>query len=155
MPARGESLPIGKGRILVEGDKIALLSYGTRLQDCLAAAEELSASGLSTTVADARFAKPLDKDLVRRLVAGHEVFVTIEEGSIGGFGSQVLQYLATQGLFDNGLKFRSMIMPDRFLDHDKPQRQVEIAGLSNADIVVTVMAALGNTLESEGLQGRA
>ena len=155
MPARGESLPIGKGRILIEGDKVALLSYGTRLQDCLAAAEELSASGLSTTVADARFAKPLDKDLVRRLVAEHEVFVTIEEGSIGGFGSQVSQYLATQGLFDNGLKFRSMIMPDRFLDQDKPQRQVEIAGLSNADIVVTVMAALGNTLESEVLQGRA
>ncbi len=143
MPERGEILPIGKGRVLREGTKIALLSYGTRLQDSLDAAEELTAHGLSTTVADARFAKPLDEDLVRRLAAEHEVLVTIEEGSVGGFGSQVAQFLAIDGVFDAGLKFRPMVMPDVFLDQDTPRRQVEIGGLANADIVATAMAALG------------
>ena len=142
MPERGEVLPIGKGRILREGTKIALLSYGTRLQDCLDAAEELTAHGLSTTVADGRFAKPLDEDLVRRLATEHEVLVSIEEGSVGGFGSQVAQFLAMDGLFDAGLKFRPMVMPDLFLDHDAPRRQVELAGLAHADIVATAMAAL-------------
>ena len=143
MPERGEVLPIGKGRILREGTKIALLSYGTRLQDCLDAAEELTAHGLSTTVADGRFAKPLDEDLVRRLATEHEVLVSIEEGSVGGFGSQVAQFLAMDGVFDAGLKFRPMVMPDLFLDQDAPRRQVEIAGLAHADIVTTAMAALG------------
>ncbi|MGB0630549.1 MAG: 1-deoxy-D-xylulose-5-phosphate synthase [Alphaproteobacteria bacterium] len=143
MPERGEILAIGKGRVLREGTKIALLSYGTRLQDCLDAAEELTAHGLSTTVADARFAKPLDGDLVTRLAAEHEVLVTIEEGSVGGFGSQVAQFLAMEGVFDAGLKFRPMVMPDAFLDQDSPRRQVEIAGLANTDIVATAMAALG------------
>ena len=143
MPERGEILPIGKGRILREGTKIALLAYGTRLQDCLDAAEELTAHGLSTTVADARFAKPLDEDLVQRLAAEHEVLVTVEEGSVGGFGSQVAQFLAMAGVFDAGLKFRPMVMPDLFLDQDSPRRQVEIAGLANSDIVATAMAALG------------
>ena len=143
MPERGEVLPIGKGRLLREGTKIALLSYGTRLQDCLDAAEELTAHGLSTTVADGRFAKPLDEDLVRRLATEHEVLVSIEEGSVGGFGSQVAQFLAMDGVFDAGLKFRPMVMPDLFLDQDAPRRQVEIAGLAHADIVTKAMAALG------------
>jgi 1-deoxy-D-xylulose-5-phosphate synthase len=155
MPERGEILPIGKGRILREGTKIALLSYGTRLQDCLDAAEELTAHGLSTTVADARFAKPLDEDLVKRLAAEHEVLVTIEEGSVGGFGSQVAQFLAMDGVFDAGLKFRPMVMPDVFLDQDSPRRQIEIAGLANTDIVATAMAALGVDAASTSAGGRA
>ena len=155
MPERGEILPIGKGRILREGTKIALLSYGTRLQDCLDAAEELQAHGLSTTVADARYAKPLDEDLVRRLAGEHEVLVTIEEGSVGGFGSQVAQFLAMEGRFDHGLKFRPMVMPDAFLDQDSPRKQVELAGLSNTDIVAMAMAALGVDAESGSVQGRA
>jgi 1-deoxy-D-xylulose-5-phosphate synthase len=155
MPERGEILPIGKGRILREGTKIALLSYGTRLQDCLDAAEELTAHGLSTTVADARFAKPLDEDLVKRLAAEHEVLVTIEEGSVGGFGSQVAQFLAMDGVFDAGLKFRPMVMPDVFLDQDSPRRQIEIAGLANTDIVATAMAALGVDAASTSVGGRA
>jgi 1-deoxy-D-xylulose-5-phosphate synthase len=155
MPERGEILPIGKGRILREGTKIALLSYGTRLQDCLDAAEELTVHGLSTTVADARFAKPLDEDLVKRLAAEHEVLVTIEEGSVGGFGSQVAQFLAMDGVFDAGLKFRPMVMPDVFLDQDSPRRQIEIAGLANIDIVATAMAALGVDAASTSAGGRA
>ena len=155
MPERGEILPIGKGRILREGTKIALLSYGTRLQDCLDAAKELTAHGLSTTVADARFAKPLDEDLVKRLAAEHEVLVTIEEGSVGGFGSQVAQFLAMDGVFDAGLKFRPMVMPDVFLDQDSPRRQIEIAGLVNTDIVATAMAALGVDAASTSAGGRA
>jgi len=155
MPDRGEILPIGKGRILREGTKIALLSYGTRLQDCLDAAEELTVHGLSTTVADARFAKPLDEDLVKRLAAEHEVLVTIEEGSVGGFGSQVAQFLAMDGVFDAGLKFRPMVMPDVFLDQDSPRRQIEIAGLANTDIVATAMAALGVDAASTSAGGRA
>ncbi|PPR11982.1 MAG: 1-deoxy-D-xylulose-5-phosphate synthase [Alphaproteobacteria bacterium MarineAlpha11_Bin1] len=143
LPERGEILAIGRGRILCEGTKIALLSYGTRLQDCMDAAKELNARGLFTTVADARFAKPLDEDMVRRLAEAHEVLVTVEEGSVGGFGSQVAQFLAMDGVFDTGLKFRPMVMPDLFLDQDLPRRQVEIAGLSNTDIVATAMAALG------------
>jgi len=154
MPERGEVLPIGKGRILREGTKIALLAYGTRLQDCLDAAEELSALGLSTTVADARFAKPLDEDLVRRLAAEHEVLVTVEEGSIGGFAAQVSQFLAMQGIFDAGLKFRPLVMPDTFMDQDAPRRQVELAGLTCADIVATAMTALGMESKSETAQGR-
>ena len=155
MPERGEILPLGKGRVLREGTKIALLAYGTRLQDCLDAAEELTAHGLSTTVADARFAKPLDEDLVRRLAAEHEVLVTVEEGSVGGFGAQVAQFLAMQGVFDAGLKFRPMVMPDAFLDQDTPRRQVEIAGLTNTGIVQTAMAALGVEAETGTVQGRA
>lgn len=143
MPARGEILEIGKGRILREGTKVALLSYGTRLQDCLEAASELTSRGLSTTVADARFAKPLDEDMIRRLAAEHEVLITIEEGSVGGFASQVMQYLATQGVFDSGLRIRPMVMPDLFLDQDSPRRQIEIAGLAASDIVATAMTALG------------
>lgn len=155
MPERGEILPIGKGRILREGTKIALLAYGTRLQDCLDAAEELNAHGLSTTVADARFAKPLDEDLVRRLAAEHEVLVTVEEGSVGGFAAQVSQFLAMQGIFDAGLKFRPLVMPDTFMDQDSPRKQVELAGLTSPDIVTTAMTALGVEGKSETAQGRA
>jgi 1-deoxy-D-xylulose-5-phosphate synthase len=111
--------------------------------------------GLSTTVADARFAKPLDEDLVKRLAAEHEVLVTIEEGSVGGFGSQVAQFLAMDGVFDAGLKFRPMVMPDVFLDQDSPRRQIEIAGLANTDIVATAMAALGVDAASTSAGGRA
>ena len=143
MPERGEALQIGKGRVITEGSKIALLSYGGRLQECLTAAEELSARGLSTTVADARFAKPLDEDLIRQLAANHEVLVTVEEGSIGGFGSYVLQALALGGVLDAGLTVRPMVLPDRFIDHDKPALQYEQAGLDSRSIVATALQALG------------
>jgi len=142
-PKMGTPLEIGKGRIVREGTTIALLSLGTRLAECLAAAERLSAYGLSTTVADARFAKPLDHDLIRRLAREHEVVVTVEEGSIGGFAAQVMQYLATEGIFDQGLKFRPMILPDRFIDQDTPERMYEQAGLDAKSIVAVAMNALG------------
>ncbi len=145
LPKRGEVLPIGKGRIVREGSKVAILSYGTRLQECLKAADELGARGLSTTVADARFCKPLDTALVRRLAAEHEVLVTIEEGAIGGFASHVLHYLATTGLLDTGLKIRPMILPDRLIEHDKPQLQYDDAGLNAKHIVATALAALGQS----------
>ena len=145
LPVRGTPLEIGKGRILREGTKIALLSFGTRLGECLVAAEDLAAKGLSATVADARFAKPLDTDLIRRLVREHEVLITIEEGSVGGFASQVLQYLASNGLLDHGLKVRPMILPDRFIDHAAPAKQYEQAGLNAAAIVATAIAALGQS----------
>jgi 1-deoxy-D-xylulose-5-phosphate synthase len=150
LPERGTPLEIGKGRIVREGSKIALLSYGTRLAECEKAALELSARGLSTTVADARFAKPLDEDLVRRLALDHEVLVTIEEGSVCGFGSFVLQYLATQGLLDQGMKIRPMVLPDLFLDQDKPEKQYDLAGLNARQIVDTALAALGVELGREG-----
>jgi 1-deoxy-D-xylulose-5-phosphate synthase len=143
LPEEGVPFEIGKGRIVREGTAVALLSLGTRLGECLKAAEELGARGLSTTVADARFAKPLDTALVRRLAAEHAVFITIEEGAIGGFGAHVLQYLAMEGLLDRGLKVRSMILPDRFIDHDKPQNQYDQAGLNARQIVATALTALG------------
>jgi 1-deoxy-D-xylulose-5-phosphate synthase len=143
MPERGSVLEIGKGRILREGTKVALLSFGTRLADCLLAAEELSAAGLSTTVADARFAKPLDEDLVRRLARSHEVLITVEEGAIGGFASQVLHFLAHQGLLDSGLKVRPLVLPDAFTDHAKPEKMYADAGLDSAGIVRTAFATLG------------
>ena len=143
MPARGSVLPIGKGRILREGTAVALLSLGTRLQECLKAAEELASRGLSTTVADARFAKPIDEDLVRRLAVEHEVLITIEEGAIGGFAAQVLQFLATTGQLDGGLKIRPMILPDRFIDHHKPEVQYAEAGLEAKSIIATALSALG------------
>jgi 1-deoxy-D-xylulose-5-phosphate synthase len=143
LPARGAPLEIGRGRILREGTAVALLSYGTRLHECLKAAEDLAARGLSTTVADARFAKPLDEALVRRLAREHEVLITIEEGAVGGFASHVLQYLATTGLLDGGLKIRPMVLPDRFIDHHKPEVQYAEAGLDAKHIVATALAALG------------
>jgi 1-deoxy-D-xylulose-5-phosphate synthase len=136
-------LEIGKGRIIREGTKVALLSYGTRLQECLKAADDLAAKGLSTTVADARFCKPLDTDLVNRLAREHEVLITIEEGSIGGFGSHVLHHLATVGLLDSGLKIRPMVLPDIFIDHDTPQKQYDLARLNAVHVVETVLQCLG------------
>ncbi len=148
MPERGFILPIGKGRVVKEGSKVALLSFGTRLADCLMAAEELDAAGLSTTVADARFAKPLDEELIRNLARNHEVLITVEEGSVGGFGSHVLQFLAMNGLLDNGLKVRPLALPDEFTDHAKPEKMYADAGLDAAGIVRTVFAALGQTRQA-------
>ena len=143
LPAEGVPLAIGKGRIVKEGTRVALLSFGTRLGECLKAAEELGALGLSTTVADARFARPLDIDLVARLARSHEVLVTIEEGSIGGFGSFVLHALADAGLLDQGCKVRPMVLPDAYVDHDKPEAMYARAGLDAKGIVAKVFEALG------------
>jgi len=143
LPDPALPLEIGMGRILREGTTVALLSYGARLQECQRAADELQSQGLSTTVADARFAKPLDTDLIRRLAREHEVLVTIEEGAIGGFGSHVLQFLALAGMLDDGLKVRTMVLPDCFIDQDKPEAMYAKAGLNAPGIVRTVMAALG------------
>ncbi|MGF1640120.1 MAG: 1-deoxy-D-xylulose-5-phosphate synthase [Rhodospirillales bacterium] len=148
MPERGRPLPIGKGRILREGTKVALLSLGGRLGESSRAAEELAARGLSTTVADARFAKPLDQDLIRRLAHEHEVLITIEEGAIGGFAAHVMQFMASDGLFDNGPKFRPMTLPDVFLDQDKPEVQYDVAGLTSRHIVSTALKALGRAGEA-------
>ncbi|WP_201272693.1 1-deoxy-D-xylulose-5-phosphate synthase [Sinorhizobium meliloti] len=143
LPERGEILAIGKGRIVKQGNKVALLSFGTRLADCLLAAEDLDAAGLSTTVADARFAKPLDHDLIRQLARHHEVLITIEEGAVGGFASHVLQFLAEEGLIDGGLKVRPMVMPDIWMEQAKPEAMYARAGLDRAGIVSTVFKALG------------
>jgi 1-deoxy-D-xylulose-5-phosphate synthase len=143
MPSEGKPLEIGRGRILREGDKVALLCYGARLGECLKAADELAGFGLSTTVADARFAKPLDTDLVLRLAREHEVMITIEEGAIGGFGSYVLQTLAEAGTLDRGIKFRSMVLPDIFIDQDSPNAMYAKAGLDAKGIVAKVFEALG------------
>src|SRR6185369_8265418 len=130
LPPKGTPLEIGKGRIVREGTKIALLNFGARLQECLKAAEDLSARGLSTTVADARFCKPLDEDLIRRLARDHEVLITIEEGAIGGFAAHVMQFMAKAGLFDRGCKYRPLTLPDIFIDHYAPQRPYDVSGLN-------------------------
>jgi 1-deoxy-D-xylulose-5-phosphate synthase len=143
MPDRGQILEIGKGRIVKEGTKVALLSFGTRLADCLLAAEDLDAAGLSTTVADARFAKPLDHALIRQLAGHHEILITVEEGSVGGFGSQVMQFMAMDGLLDRGLKIRSLVMPDIWMEQAKPEAMIAHASLDRAGIVSTVFNALG------------
>ena len=143
MPDVLQPLEIGRGRVIQQGTSIALLSYGTRLQEVLKAAEMLQAQGLSTTVADARFAKPLDHDLIKRLSKEHEVLVTIEEGAVGGFGGFTLQHMAQHGLLDNGLKVRTMTLPDTFQDHDKPQLMYDAAGLNAKQIAATAIAALG------------
>ncbi len=143
LPDRGTPLEIGKGRILREGTKVALLSLGTRLADCLKAADDLAARGLSTTVADARFAKPLDAALIEKLARTHDVLVTVEEGSSGGFGASVLQNLAASGRLDQGLKIRTLCMPDRFFEHAKPEDQLQDAGLTAPSIVQAALTALG------------
>ncbi len=143
LPERGSVLPIGRGRVLREGGAVAIMSLGPRLADALRAADELAALGLPATVADARFAKPIDTALVEQLARHHAVLVTIEDGSAGGFGSAVMQHLAWKGLLDGGVKLRPMVLPDRFVDHDSPVRQIEAAGLDAAHIVRTVLAALG------------
>ena len=146
LPDQPEVLEIGKGRIVKEGSRIAILSYGSRLQDCLKAASELDTRGYSTTVADARFAKPLDEGLVLRLAGEHPVLITVEEGSIGGFSAQVMSTLALNGAFDSGLVFRPMFMPDMFLDQDAPAKQVELAGLDSSSILATALSAVENGL---------
>jgi 1-deoxy-D-xylulose-5-phosphate synthase len=149
MPEEGHPLEIGKGRIVREGTKIALLSFGARLGECLKAADELAAQGLSTTVADARFAKPLDVDLLLRLAREHEVLLTVEEGSIGGFGSFALQALADHGVLDRGLKVRSLILPDVFIDQDSPNAMYAKAGLDAKGIVAKAFEALGQNLRGD------
>ncbi len=148
LPEKGTPLEIGKGRVLREGSTVAILSLGARLPEVLKAADTLAARGLSTTVADARFVKPLDQDLVRRLAREHEVLITIEEGAVGGFAAAVFQFLAMEGLLDNGLKVRPMILPDRFILHDKPELQYEDAGLNARHIVATALTALGRAEEA-------
>jgi 1-deoxy-D-xylulose-5-phosphate synthase len=152
MPEFGVPLEIGKGRVLREGNTVALFSYGTRLAEALLAAETLAAQGLTTTVADARFAKPLDVDLLLRLAREHEVLVTIEEGAIGGFGSHVLQTLAEHGALENGLKVRCMILPDTFLDQDSPAAMYARAGLDAKGIVAKVFDVLGRDARGEVLK---
>jgi len=149
MPAEGKPLEIGKGRILREGTKVALLNFGARLGECLQAADLLAGFGLSTTLADARFAKPLDTDLILRLAREHEVLVTIEEGAIGGFGSHVVQMLAENGAFDAGLKFRAMVLPDVFIDHESPAAMYAKAGLDAKGITAKVFEALGKDMAEE------
>ncbi|CAN1562966.1 Dxs Deoxyxylulose-5-phosphate synthase [Caulobacteraceae bacterium] len=143
-------LEIGKGRIVREGGTVAILSFGTRLTESLMAAEQLAALGLPTTVADARFAKPLDHDLIRQLARHHEVLITIEEGAVGGFGAFVLHFLASDGLLDRGLKVRTLTLPDLFQEHDKPELQYRLAGLDAEGIVQTVLQALGRDAKISG-----
>jgi 1-deoxy-D-xylulose-5-phosphate synthase len=152
LPPVGKALEIGKGRIIREGNSVALLSLGTRLAECVKAADMLKAYGLNPTIADARFAKPLDKDMVLRLAREHEVLITIEEGSIGGFGSSVLQTLSDAGALDHGLKIRSMVLPDTFIDHDTPAAMYAKAGLDARGILVKVFEALGRQADLRSLQ---
>jgi 1-deoxy-D-xylulose-5-phosphate synthase len=152
MPEFGVPLEIGKGRVLREGSSVALLSFGTRLQECFKAADMLAAHGLSATVADARFAKPLDTELVLRLAKEHEVLITIEEGSIGGFGAQVMQTLAERGALDRGLRVRSMVLPDTFIDQDSPAAMYATARLDAKGIVAKVFEALGKDIRIDVVQ---
>jgi 1-deoxy-D-xylulose-5-phosphate synthase len=142
LPERGVPLKIGKGRVIRQGDRVAILSFGTRLSEVMSAAEALAAQGIAPTVADARFAKPLDRDLILQLAKNHEVLLTIEEGAIGGFGSHVAQLLAEEGVFDRGLKYRSMVLPDIFIDQASPEAMYRVAGLDAAQIEAKVLAVL-------------
>ena len=148
MPARGQVLPIGKGRILKEGTSIAILNLGSRFKEVLRAAEELAARGLSTTIADARFAKPLDHDLIRRLAHEHPVLISVEDGAAGGFAAHLMQFMALDGLLENGLKFRPMTLPDIYIDQDKPELQYDVAGLNAKHIVAMALNALGRSKEA-------
>lgn len=143
MPSRGVPLEIGRGRVVREGSRVALLSFGTRLSESLKAAEALAGRGVSVTVADARFAKPLDRELILQLARGHEAVVTVEEGAVGGFGSHVAQLLAEEGVFDRGLKFRSLVLPDIFIDQASPEAMYRVAGLDAGHIEAKVLEALG------------
>jgi 1-deoxy-D-xylulose-5-phosphate synthase len=155
MPEHGVPLEIGKGRVMREGSKVALLSFGSRLQECLKAADELKTLGISATVADARFAKPLDEALIRTLVKNHEALITIEEGAIGGFGTQVLHFLARANLIGEGCRVRTMYLPDRFVSHGAPREQYDEAGLTARHIVAEVAAALGTGLQQLDLKSLA
>jgi 1-deoxy-D-xylulose-5-phosphate synthase len=143
MPRKGTPLAIGKGRLIQEGARVALLSFGTRLAEVLKAAEALSARGLTPTIADARFAKPLDRDLILSLARNHEALITIEEGAVGGFGSHVAQLLADEGVFDRGLKYRSMVLPDTFIDQASPEAMYRTAGMNAPEIEAKVLEVLG------------
>jgi len=143
MPERGIPLEIGKGRVIVEGKGVAILSFGTRLAEVMRAREELAASGVQPTVVDARFAKPLDRELILRLARTHEALITIEEGAVGGFGSLVAQLLADEGIFDDGLRFRQMVLPDTFIDHASPEAMYREARMSAPDIRAKVLEVLG------------
>jgi len=143
MPEQTLPIEIGKGRIIQEGSRVAILSFGTRLGEVCIAAEALTAQGITPTIADARFAKPLDRDLIMRLSKDYEVLLTIEEGAVGGFGSHVAQLLAEEGVFDAGLKFRSMVLPDTFIDHASPEEMYKEAKLSAHDIHAKILNALG------------
>ena len=143
MPERGEVLPIGKGRMIAEGKGVAILSFGTRLSEVMTAREALMARGITPTVADARFAKPLDRELILKLAADHDTLITIEEGAVGGFGSHVAQLLADEGVFDRGLRFRSMVLPDRFVDHDSPVAMYDTSALTAPHITRKVLEVLG------------
>ena len=146
LPSLNEKLVIGKARIIKEGKKVALLSFGTRLEECKKASEKLSLKGIDCTIVDARFAKPLDEKLIMEVATNHEVLITIEEGSVGGFGSHVMQMLSDRGVFDTGLKFRSMILPDIFIDQDTPDKMYEVAGLDNLSIVKKVEETLNSNI---------
>ena len=146
LPTTKEVLEIGKARVIKEGKKVSLLNFGTRLEECRKASEKLSAKGIDCTIVDARFAKPLDEKLIMEVATNHEVLITIEEGSIGGFGSHVMQLLSDRGVFDTGLKFRSMILPDIFIDQDTPEKMYEIAGLDNLSIVNKVEETLNSNI---------
>tara|TARA_B100001248_G_scaffold255581_1_gene235495 strand:- start:760 stop:2679 length:1920 start_codon:yes stop_codon:yes gene_type:complete len=146
LPSINETLEIGKGRIIKEGKKVALLSFGTRLEECKKAAEQLLKKGIDCTIVDARFAKPLDEKLIMEIASNHEVLISIEEGSVGGFGSHVMQFLSDRGVFDRGLKFRSMILPDVFIDQDTPEKMYEIAGLDRISIANKVEEALNSNI---------
>ncbi|MCK0102699.1 1-deoxy-D-xylulose-5-phosphate synthase [Pseudohalocynthiibacter sp. F2068] len=143
LPERGQPLEIGKGQLIAKGARVAILSFGTRLSEVQKAAEALSAKGINPTIADARFAKPLDKEMILNLAAEHEALLTIEEGAVGGFGSHVAQLLSDEGVFDEGLKFRSMVLPDIFIDQASPEDMYRVAGLSAADIEAKVLEVLG------------
>ena len=142
LPEHGKPLEIGKGRIIKKGSRVALLSFGTRLQECEKAAELLAHKGIMPTIADARFAKPLDEDLIIDLVKNHEALITIEEGAVGGFGSHVMQFLSDQGVFDKGLKFRSMVLPDTFIDQNSPKAMYDVAGMNAPHIEAKVLDVL-------------
>ena len=146
LPSIKEILEIGKGRVIKEGKKIALLNFGTRLEECKKAAEKLFKKGIDCTIIDARFAKPLDEKLIMEVASNHEVLITIEEGSIGGFGSHVMQFLSDRGVFDRGLKFRSMILPDIFIDQDTPEKMYENAGLDSSSIANKVEETLNSNI---------
>ncbi len=146
LPSINEKLVIGKARIIKEGKKVALLNFGTRLEECKKASEKLSLKGIDCTIVDARFAKPLDEKLIMEVATNHEVLITIEEGSVGGFGSHVMQMLSDRGVFDTGLKFRSMILPDIFIDQDTPDKMYEVAGLDNLSIVKKVEETLNSNI---------
>jgi 1-deoxy-D-xylulose-5-phosphate synthase len=146
LPSIKETLEIGKGRIIKEGKKVALINFGTRLKECIKASEKLLKKNVDCTIIDARFAKPLDEKLIMEAASNHEVLITIEEGSIGGFGSHVMQFLSDRGVFDRGLKFRSMILPDIFIDQDTPEKMYETAGLDSLSIFNKVEETLNSNI---------